>query len=367
MTEEKANTIKEQDMEKTETIEQEKLASEPQEQKKIESEEAQKTKAANSIPKTKSKKKKRSQKNYDKVDPATKKKAEEEVKEINDVKVLREKRDEYNEKTKTLIQEHKQIDEDLKLNRERAAEYKEKRDELNAQVKEFKEKRNEAYDKIKAFNEELKELRKKEQEQKKKESSSSGRKTPSLRKIKSKIRILEQKIITDNLEIKEENEIINQIQELEQIKTEIEGKSGSSTDIKKKLKEISSTRSTVNQLNNDIQELSEESQNFHVLMMEFYRENDSKRKELDKIRMDLRETKVIADEYHNKYRDLSKQQRNRPRSKIYSNRSGKDGTKRLKKKIQEETLTEALKKKKDGKKLNIFEARALFESALDKK
>jgi hypothetical protein len=36
-------------------------------------------------------------------------------------------------------------------------------------------------------------------------------------------------------------------------------------------------------------------------------------------------------------------------------------------KIKETTLNDALKKKKDGKKLNIFEARALFESSLDEK
>jgi len=127
-----------------------------------------------------------------------------------------------------------------------------------------------------------------------------------------------------------------------------------------------SIRAEIVQLNNNIQELSEESQNFHVLMMEFYRDNDSKRKDLERIRSDLRETKVIADEFHNKYRDLSRQQKTKSRSKSYGNKNDRNDTKKLKKKIQEETLSEALKKKKDGKKLNIFEARALFESAVDK-
>ena len=316
-------------------------------------------------------KKRRQSKSREKFDSELKKKAQEQVKDNNNIVSLKEKRDEYNERTKNLIKEHKQKDEEFKQNRDHASQYKEKRDELNEKVRILKEKRKNAYDKITELNEELKDAKKKDQEKKKKEQENkknenypNGKRAPSLRKIKTQIRILEQKIITDNLEIKEENEIINQIQDLEQIKFDIEVKSGNTYELRTNLKEISTFRSEIKKINNEIQDLSDESQNFHVLMMEFYKDNDVKRKELERIRKELRESKVIADEYHNKFRELSAKQRASRKSSDGKFRSYK-GKQIQMRKIKETTLNDALKKKKDGKKLNIFEARALFESSLD--
>ncbi|MHA1727496.1 MAG: DUF7121 family protein [Promethearchaeota archaeon] len=341
---------------------------EQQNGKKQEKDKISQKKDKNSQKKDKNSQKKEKGKKKTLISSSLKKKAESLVNNINDIQILRKKRDEYNDRTKKFIQKHRLIHESFKTNRDRAAEYRKKRDELNQNVQELKKQRGTVLDKANKVTKDLNSIMKKEREERKKKKEKKGNRLPPLGKIKSQIQTLEQRIITDTLDIKEENEIINKIEELELIKAKIEGKSGQSKEVKEKLKEISKNDNEIKKFNDTMHELSEESQNYHVLMVEQYKENDNKlRKELDNVRKEIHESKVIADVFHNKYRDLLSNQRQSKRFRRYSRSSRDKLPSNVKREIEEATLNDALDKKKQGKKLNIFEARALFENALDKK
>ena len=117
MTQEKVQSeVKEQDLEENDNLDSEQSTLDEQVQENEQLEQKKQSQTQDTSSKGKSKKKRRSFKDVDKVDPELKKKAAEEVKDINNIKILKDKRDEYNDKTKSLIQEHKQVNEDFKLN-----------------------------------------------------------------------------------------------------------------------------------------------------------------------------------------------------------------------------------------------------------
>lgn len=307
--------------------------------------------------KKKSSSKSKSRRRKRKPSPELKAKAEALVADIRDPESLKKKRDEYNQRTKNLIQERRRLRDDARMNRDRANEYREKRDKYNDEVQELKTEKNKYYEKLDELNEKLKEVKKKEKEERKSSKRKSRKKRPSPHKIRRKIKHLEQRIITEEMDLKEENEIISEIQKLEQIKNDLEAHSGGSKESRKLIKEIKSTRKKINDIQDEMSKISQESQNCHVLMLDLYKENDMLRKEMQEIRNQLTESKVIADEFHYKYRANLKKSRRRQRSGGRVNRH-------FKKQVAEDTLQDAISKKKKGEKLNIFEARALFENAV---
>jgi len=278
-----------------------------------------------------------------------------ELESIEDVEVLKEKRDELNQQTKRLGQERRQLEDEWRANRERAFEYKTKRDELNAVIQTLKNDKKGLYNQLRDLKTELKSAKQDEETRKKTERSNKG---PTLKKVVGQIRHLEKKIITDTLEIKEENEIIQQIQKLELSKSHLEAQRNANMASLKVQKEITKLRKELDRFNGEIQKNSEESQNYHVLMMELFKENDMKKKELDRIQTEFITSKITADLYHGKFKDIRSTQKKRKITRI----SGGRLSRKQQNQIQEMTLNEALEKKKKGEKLNIFEARALFES-----
>ncbi len=282
-----------------------------------------------------------------------------ELESIEDVEVLKEKRDELNQQTKRLGQERRQLEDDWRSNRERAFEYKTKRDELNAVIQTLKNDKKTLYNQLRDLKNELKSAKQDEETRKKTERDRKG---PNLKKVVGQIRHLEKKIITDTLEIKEENEIIQQIQKLEILKSDLEAKRNANMTSLKVQKEITKLRKELDKFNSEIQKNSEESQNYHVLMMELFKENDMKKKELDRIQAQFIESKITADLYHNKFKEIRSTQKKRKITRI----TGGKLSRKQQHQIQEMTLNDALEKKKKGEKLNIFEARALFESGAKK-
>jgi uncharacterized coiled-coil DUF342 family protein len=283
-----------------------------------------------------------------------------ELESIEDVDLLREKRDELNQQTKKLGQERRRLEDEWRSNRERAFEYKAKRDELNAVIQSLKTEKKELYNNLRDLKNELKSAKQEEESRKKTEKNKKG---PSLKKVIGQIRHLEKKIITDTLDIKEENDIIQQIQKLEHAKTELEAQRNANMESLKVQKEITKLRKELDHFNAEIQRNSEESQNYHVLMMELFKENDMKKKELDRIQTKFIESKITADMYHNKFKEIRSTQKKRKITRI----TGGKLSKKQQHQIQEMTLADALDKKKKGEKLNIFEARALFESGSNEK
>ncbi|MBN2155693.1 MAG: hypothetical protein JW776_06600 [Candidatus Lokiarchaeota archaeon] len=279
-----------------------------------------------------------------------------ELESIDDVEVLKEKRDELNQQTKQLGQQRREIEDEWRINRERAFEYKTKRDELNAVIQDLKNEKKVLYNKLRDLKTELKNAKQDEESRRKTEKNKKG---PTLKKVVGQIRHLEKKIITDTLDIKEENDIIQQIQKLEVAKAELEAQRNASMASVKVQKDIAKLRKELDKFNIQIQKNSEESQNYHVLMMELFKENDMKRKELDRIQAEFIQSKITADMYHNKYKEMRTSQKKRKITRI----AGGKLSKKMQHQIQEMTLQDALDKKKKGEKLNIFEARALFESS----
>jgi len=286
--------------------------------------------------------------------------ANSELESIEDMDILKEKRDELNQQTKRLGAERRTLEEEWKSNRERAFEYKTKRDELNEVIQTLKNDKKVLYNHLRDLKTELKDAKQEEETRRKTEKSKKG---PTLKKVVGQIQHLEKKIITDTLDIKEENELIQQIQKLEQTKTELETQRNQSMSSLKVQKEILQLRKELDKFNEDIQKNSEESQNYHVLMMELFKENDMKKKELDRIQTEFIESKVTADAYHNRYKDMRSMQKKRKITRM----TGGKLSRKQQHQIQEMTLQDALEKKKEGKKLNIFEARALFESGSTEK
>ena len=279
-----------------------------------------------------------------------------ELDSIEDVEALKERRDELNQKTKRLGQERRTLEDEWRSNRERAFEYKTKRDELNAVIQVLKNDKKTLYNKLRDLKTELKSVKQEEDTRKRTERNSKG---PTLKKVVGQIRHLEKIIITDTLEMKEENEIIQQIQKLEQSKAELEAQRNANMTSLKVQKEITKLRKELDHYNADIQKNSEESQNYHVLMMELFKENDMKKKELDRIQTEFITSKITADLYHGKFKDIRSTQKKRKITRI----SGGRLSRKQQNQIQEMTLSDALEKKKKGEKLNIFEARALFEQS----
>jgi uncharacterized coiled-coil DUF342 family protein len=278
-----------------------------------------------------------------------------ELESIEDIEALKTKRDELNQQTKRLGQERRQLEDEWRSNRERAFEYKTKRDELNSVIQNLKNEKKEYYNKLRDLKTELKTVKQEEETRKKTEKDKKG---PTLKKVVGQIQHLEKKIITDTLDIKEENDIIQQIQKLEQSKSELEALRNANLSSLKVQKDITKMRKELDKFNTEIQKYSEESQNYHVLMMELFKENDMKKKELDRIQTEFIESKITADLYHNKYKDIRSNQKKRKITRI----TGGKLSRKQQHQIQEMTLADALDKKKKGEKLNIFEARALFES-----
>jgi len=196
-----------------------------------------------------------------------------------------------------------------------------------------------------------------------KKSEDYKNKRNNIRKIEKEIKALESKIITEDLDIATENEYVAKIQELEKKKAAIDIVIGNGQENKKLKSEINDLNNQVKLLNDEITLYSKEAQNYHSLITDSYKENDINREQIQKLEKEILESKVIANEYHNKYREMNK--RSKLKTKI---RKGDIREKiEAKKEISEEILKEALDKKKKGQKLNIFEARALFESTFKEK
>ncbi|MHA1819053.1 MAG: hypothetical protein ACTSU2_06370 [Promethearchaeota archaeon] len=299
--------------------------------------------------------------NYEKLRAEFKKKAEEMVANITDTEELRSKRDEYNERTKNIIIEANRLEEEIKAGRERAIEFRDKRNEYNKQLQEIKEKRRKIFEEMREIKKKIEEERKKEQELQAKERNKNHKRRDDPKRIRRQINALEQKIITENIDMKEETELINEIEKLELKLAELENKGGSRAELNSLYQKKKELEQELKELGNELEKIREESQNYHLLMNEEFREIDGKKEELDKLRIDKLESKLIADEFHNKYIEYVKKQWAVKRLK---GRNLDNKVKyKIRKEIQEATLMEAMDKKKKGKKLNIFEARALFENA----
>jgi len=262
-------------------------------------------------------------------------------------------RDELNKKTKEIFNELKAKEKEIDQFLNEAKELRNKRDEINKKVQEFKKKKIELIDKIKNLSNQRNLLKKKDKE--------SGKQYSSIRRHELEIERLERRIETDVLTIKEENRIIERINDLNAKRKDLLKFMEEHDELFQIEKDIDATQIELDDIKEQLDTLSKESQEFHEQMITLFKETDYLRDQRKAKEDELIENKKKADEFHELYIKMMNQQKKVKRPKkpyLYK--------KQLERKMAEQEmikkqLESAIEKRKKGEKLNLFEARLLLE------
>jgi len=276
---------------------------------------------------------------------------------------LRQKRDEFNKKTKQFInnlQENEiEIANSLKIAKEK---YKKKRDYWNNKVKQLKEKKIE----YKTLLDNL--IEDKRKFQKSEKNGKDDKQILSMKQIERKIDNLERRIETEKLDIAEENTIIDKIRELATMKQEFFSEQRNS-DLFKIERKIEIVKINLNKIYEQLNKWSDKSQESHSKMIQEFQNVDKLKEDKKKLEEELIENKKTADRYHEQYLKFMNQSKKtyrgkkpyRPVKKPYSKFDQISKKNQMIKKMKQDKLETALQKQKEGKKLNLFEARLILE------
>ncbi len=270
----------------------------------------------------------------------------------------KEKRNELNQKTKDYIKSLQEVEVQIKEALDQAKELKKKRNRWNERVGKLKDKKIEYKDLLNDLiskNRDLGGNRHQRQSE-----------YISAKKIDKKIENMERQIETENLKMVEENAIVNQIQELAQKKKELL-EVDTNQDILKNEKKIEIVKINLDKIYEQLNKWSNKSQQYHKKMLEQYDKVDELKEKKNNIEENLIQNKKKADNYHEKFIQLRKKQKSTPRGRKSSRRRSKHRYNKKKnqelEKIKQSKLETALKKQKEGKKLNIYEARLILEKS----
>ncbi|UCC18181.1 MAG: hypothetical protein JSV62_08670 [Promethearchaeota archaeon] len=278
---------------------------------------------------------------------------------------LRQKRDELNKKTKQYINDIQEIEieiaNSLKIAKEK---YKKKRDYWNNKVKQLKEKKIEYKALLDNFIEEKKKFQKSEKD------GNDNRQILSIKQIERKIDNLERRIETEKLDINEENTIIDKIRELAAMKQEFFSEQRNS-ELFKIERKIEIVKINLNKIYEQLNKWSDKSQENHSKMLEEFQNVDKLKENKKKFEEELIENKKTADKFHEQYLKLMNQSKKNFKSKRPYRPAKKPTAKsdqiskknKMLEKLKQDKLETALQKQKEGKKLNLFEARLILEKS----
>ncbi len=278
----------------------------------------------------------------------------------SDIEKAREKRDKLNQKTKKYIKSLQEVEERIKTLLDLAKKYKKNRNRCNERVGKIKEKKIE-------YKDLFYELINKSNQLKKQRDKNKG-KYVSSKKLDNKIENLERRIETENLDLAEENQLIDQIRELAKRKQEVLAED-EYNEIMKHEKKIEIIKINLDKIYEKITKWSNKSQKYHNRMHEIYDQVNKLKDKKREIEEKLIANKKSADNYHEKFLELMKlrktMSRGRDRGSSYNKTAFKKQKEKDKKieKIMENKLKTALEKQKAGKKLNIYEARLILEKS----
>ena len=298
-------------------------------------------------------------------------------KELQDqIEELREKRDELNKKTKNYISELQEIEVKINESLQTAKNvYKKKRDYWNEKVKNLKDKKI----KYKGILDKFIEEKKQAQKSKNAKGNKNQARFVDLKQINRKIENLERIIETEKLNITEENAIIDQIRELAETKQEFM-ETRQDDDFIKLNRKIELVKVNLNKIYEQLNKWSNKSQDNHAKMLELYDKVGELKEKKNRMEEDLIKNKKAADEYHGQFLELMNQRKKLPKGKRPYNQSNKGNRSsrkpkrmtfsnkranqnQLLEKLKKEKLASALEKQKAGKKLNLYEARLIFEQS----
>ena len=203
---------------------------------------------------------------------------------------LKEERNRLNLEAKKWAEKRNAIHKQIKDIRTKAADLKEKRDNINEKVQELKNLRDQAKTKRKEKHAQILKL--------KEQLGSLTERKPSqtMRNIRRDIEKLEWQIQTTSLPVKEENQLINQVRQLEaqlSVHKQIEKSKEELMTLRTEEKALETEAKTYHA---KLSELAEQSQKFHEEMLE----------NLNK----ARSLKVEADSAHQKYVEIKQQAQN---------------------------------------------------------
>jgi len=262
-------------------------------------------------------------------------------------------RDEHNIKTKELFKYLNSTNKEIEQYRKEAKDLRKNRDEINQKIKSIKKKKYELIDKIK-------ELKNKRNNLKSKDKA-NGNNYSLIKKYEAETEYLERSIETDQLTIKEENRIIERITELGEKGKELLKYMEENDELFQIEKDIESIEIELDNIKENFDVLSKESQEYHEKMVTLYKEIDYTNDQRKIKEEELINNKVKADEYHELFiKMLNQKKRVRKPKKPYAYKKQME-RKTIENEIIKKNLATAIEKQKKGERLSMFEARLLLE------
>lgn len=250
-----------------------------------------------------------------------------------EISKIADEREEFNRIAKEERKVRDELNASLKENLNKAIEYRNERNEINKEVEAAKKARNDANNKLKNL------------------EWSSGKRNKV--KIENEIKKIDKIIETRVLDIKKENQLVKNANDLRKQLNEItedESVQGEVQDLKKLSEEEHAK----------VIELSEKAQEAHEKMLEYFRKTDDIRTAADEAHKKFIEARKNASAKHEEFKAVlsdihvinKKLGTNRPRRRKSDNKSGSKGNKNNEEKEKAETIFE---KFKNGGKLSTEE------------
>lgn len=250
-----------------------------------------------------------------------------------EISKIADEREEFNRIAKEERKVRDELNASLKENLNKAIEFRNQRNEINKEVEAAKKARNEANNKLKNL------------------EWSSGKRNKI--KIENEIKKIDKIIETRVLDIKKENQLVKNANDLRKQLNEItedESIQGEAQELKKLSEEEHAK----------VIELSEKAQEAHEKMLEYFRKTDDIRTAADEAHKKFIEARKNASAKHEEFKAVlsdihvinKKLGNNRPRRRKSDNKSGSKGNKNSEEKEKAETIFE---KFKNGGKLSTEE------------
>jgi uncharacterized coiled-coil DUF342 family protein len=280
------------------------------------------------------------------------------IEELNqELAPIKEERNRLNLEAKKWVEKRNSLNEKVKNLREEANSIKEKRDTINSQVQELKNIREQVISKSKEKREKISELQEKITIINEKQPDTTG----NLKRVEKEIEKLDWTIQTNSLPIREEQELINQIRELEtQLLAQKKIKK-----VKDQLYELRSAQrqfgSEAKTIHEKLSELAEQSQKYHLQMVGIIEKAHDLQTESNEAHQKYVEARSQAQQKHDKCVELIQQIKAIEQElKESTDKKQAERQDALQKELEERALT----KLKNGEKLLWDEFQYLAEKGL---
>jgi uncharacterized coiled-coil DUF342 family protein len=226
------------------------------------------------------------------------------IEELNqELAPVKEERNRLNLEAKKWVEKRNSLNEKVKNLRNEANSIKEKRDSINSQVQELKNIREQVTGKSKEKRDKISELHEKITTLNEKQPNNIG----NLRRVEKEIEKLDWTIQTNSLPIREEQELINQIRELE---TQLVAQKKINK-VKDQLYELRSAQrgfgSEAKTIHEKLSELAEQSQKYHLQMLGIIEKARDLQTESNEAHQKYVEARAKAQQKHDKCVELIQQ------------------------------------------------------------